>query len=325
MSDNPIMNIGDLAKPATALIEKIADAGYILYEPRHIKKVAEAKVEAAKIQAESEIEITDLRRRAVVRWIEEEARNQKNIEDITTKAVHQLDEDADPHNIDDDWIVKFFEKSRLVSNDTMQDLWTGVLAGEANCAGSYSPKALMTLADMDQKVAALFNTFCSLCIVSLKDIHAFVKSPSNFEIADARVPIIRGILIDGATLPSGRLDQNLDDFAQKSKSIYQRYGLGLNEFQLLLEHGLLQDDTYSHYSHFWYNDGLYIPMNPSATTLSKLEDVQPIKLSGFRLSFVGTELFHITKRDNSPEYLEDLLDFLQEYYEVKISRVSNPT
>ena len=67
MSDNPIMNIGDLAKPATALIEKIADAGYILYEPRHIKVVAKAKAEAAKIQAESEIEITDLHRRAARR------------------------------------------------------------------------------------------------------------------------------------------------------------------------------------------------------------------------------------------------------------------
>ena len=43
MSDNPIMNIGDLAKPATALIEKIADAGYILYEPRHIREIAKAK------------------------------------------------------------------------------------------------------------------------------------------------------------------------------------------------------------------------------------------------------------------------------------------
>ncbi len=224
MSDNPIMNIGDLAKPATALIEKIASAGYILYEPYHIKRVAKAKAEAAVIEAESQIKIanlhrveeetlyeknteaesqikiTNLHRRAMVRWVEEEARNQKNIEDITTKAINQLNEDADPHRIDNDWIVNFFEQSRLVSNDTMQDLWAGILAGEANCAGSYSPKALMTLADMDQKVAALFNRFCSLCIISLKDPHAFLKSPSNFEIQEARVPIIRGTLVDISTL-----------------------------------------------------------------------------------------------------------------------------
>ena len=325
MSDNPIMNIGDLAKPATALIEKIADAGYILYEPRHIREVAKAKADAAEIEAKSQIEITNLHRRAALRWIEEEARNQKNIEDITTKAVHQLDEDADPHDIDDDWIVNFFEKSRLVSNNTMQDLWAGILAGEANCTGSYSPKALMALADMDQKVATLFNTFCSLCLVCFEDPSEFMKSPSIFEIGEARVPIIRGTVIDKATLPGGRLDQNLDYFAQKSKSMYQRYSLGINEFQLLLEYGLVQDETYMPFPHFWYNDELYIPMSPSATTLSKLEDVQQIKVSGLRLSFVGKELFHITKRDNPPEYLEYLIDFLQEYYEVKIVKVSNPT
>ena len=72
MSDNPIMNIGDLAEPATALIEKLADAGYILYEPKHVKEVAKAKAEAAIIQAEAEIEITDMRKRAARRWIEEE-------------------------------------------------------------------------------------------------------------------------------------------------------------------------------------------------------------------------------------------------------------
>ena len=93
MSDNPIMNIGDLAKPATALIEKIADAGYILYEPRHIREVS--KADAAEIEAKSQIEITNLHRRAAFCWIEEEAQHQKNIEDTTTKTISQLDEDAE--------------------------------------------------------------------------------------------------------------------------------------------------------------------------------------------------------------------------------------
>ena len=135
MSDNPIMNIGDLAKPATALIEKLADAGYILYEPRHIRKVAKAKAEAAEIAAESQIKITDLHKRAAHRLLKEETQHQKNMEDTTTKAIPQLNEDANPHAIDDDWIAKFFDKCRLVSDDKMQDLWAGILAGEANCAG----------------------------------------------------------------------------------------------------------------------------------------------------------------------------------------------
>ena len=327
MSDNPLVNLEGLTKPVSdlgiALLEKIADAGYILYEPRHIRQVAKAKAKAAEIAAESQIKITDLHKRALHRWIEEEAQQQKNMEDIAIKAVPQLNEDANPHNIDNDWVAKFFDKSRLVTDDQMQDLWASILAGEANSAGSYSPKALTTLASMNQKVATLFNTFCSLCVVHLEDPNAFLKSPSNFKIRDTRVPIITGSITDAATL-QGRPNQGLDKSAQKSEAIYKKYGFGFDEFQLLLEHGLLQDETYSNYSHFWYNNEVYLPVNSSATSPFKTEDHQQITISGYRLSFVGRELFHISKRNNPPEYLKHLIDFLQEYYNVKIYRFPKP-
>lgn len=337
MSDNPLMNIGDLAEPVTALIQKIADATSMLYEPKHIVEVATAQAEAAKIQAESEIEvaklkaevakiqagsdieITDLHRRAAQRWIAEQGQQQASIENTIVKAIPQLNEDADPHAMHDDWIIKFFDKSRLITDDKVQDLWASILAGEANRAGSFSPKVLTTLADMDQKAVMLFNTFCSLCIVYLEDPNAFLKSPSNFKIREARVPIIRDSLTDIATLRR-RSDRDVDKLAQKSQSIYQKYGFGINEFELLSEHGLILDETFSNYSHFWYNDEIYIPLNPSAITPPKTEDCQQITISGFRLSSVGRELFHITKRDNLPEYLEHLIDFLEEYYNLKMYR-----
>ena len=39
--------------------------------------------------------------------------------------------------IEDDWIIKFFDKNRLVTDEDVQDLWASILAGEANSAGSY--------------------------------------------------------------------------------------------------------------------------------------------------------------------------------------------
>lgn len=337
MSDNPLAQITEgLTKPATVLIEKIADATGTLYEPKRIVEVAKAEAEAAKIQAESEIEIakskaevakiqadseietTDLQRRALQRWIVEQGQQQASIENTLIKAIPQLNEDADPHAVEDDWIIKFFDKCRLVTDDKVQDLWASILAGEANSAGSYSPKTLTTLADMNRRGLTLFNTFCSLCIVHLEDPKAFVKASSNFKIRDARVPIIRGSLTDVASLN----DMDMDKPAQKSESICQRYGFGIDEFQLLSEYGLLQDETLGNYSNFWYNNEIYILLNPSANSPFKKEDLQQITLSGFRLSSVGRELFHITKRDNLPEYFEHLIDFLQEYYNVKIHRFS---
>jgi len=40
-----LINLGDLSKPATVLIEKISAAVGALYEPRHIKRVAQAEAE----------------------------------------------------------------------------------------------------------------------------------------------------------------------------------------------------------------------------------------------------------------------------------------
>ena len=157
---NDLINLGNLTKPADTLVKKISNAVGVLFEPRQIIRVAEAKAEAAKIEAQSEIEITDLHRRAARRWIGEEAQRQRNMESITAKALPQLNENATPSSVEDDWIVNFFEKSRIVSDNEMQELWSRVLAGEANDPGTYSKRTVNFLSDLDKGEAALFTKFC---------------------------------------------------------------------------------------------------------------------------------------------------------------------
>lgn len=71
-----LVNLGDLAKPATILIEKISDAIGTIYEPTHITRVAKAHATAKIIEAESNIEIAVLQQRALQRFIAEETRKQ---------------------------------------------------------------------------------------------------------------------------------------------------------------------------------------------------------------------------------------------------------
>ena len=163
--------MGDLVKPIDTLIHKISDATGVLYEPRRIRHKAKAESEAAIISAkaeaaadiiktESEIEITDLHRRAAQRWIQEEAKRQKNMEDIIDKAEPHLNEEAKPNAMEDDWITNFFDKCRLISDSEMQSLWSRVLAGEANDPGSYSKRTVNLLSDLDKNDAELFTKLC---------------------------------------------------------------------------------------------------------------------------------------------------------------------
>lgn len=157
---SPILNLGDLTKPAVVLIEKISDAVGCLYEPTKTKRIAVAEAEAAMIKAESDIQITDLERRAARRWLKEEAIHQRNMEAQTAKAIPLLNDDANPDAMEDDWIANFFAKSRVVSDSEVQELWARLLAGEANSPGSFSRRTVNLLSDLDKDDA---ETFAKLC------------------------------------------------------------------------------------------------------------------------------------------------------------------
>ena len=85
---------GELTKPATLLVEKVAAALGIIFEPTIIKRNAKAEAEVEKIKAVTKLEITALEQRALSRMVQQEARKQKNIEEITTAAIKSLPSDA---------------------------------------------------------------------------------------------------------------------------------------------------------------------------------------------------------------------------------------
>ena len=153
-----------LTKPATVLVERVSDAVGGIAKPWQIQRVAEAKAKSearnALILAQSEIDVTDLQRRAAMRWIEEETKNQVNIESITGQALPLVNDDAEPERIEDDFLRNFFDKCRIVSDEQMQDIWARILAGEANNPGTFSRKTINILGDMDKKDAELFGQLC---------------------------------------------------------------------------------------------------------------------------------------------------------------------
>jgi hypothetical protein len=66
---------GELSKPATMLVEKISDAIGGIFKPYQIIRVVKAEAQADRVRAvraESQIEISDLQRRAFHRFLEEE-------------------------------------------------------------------------------------------------------------------------------------------------------------------------------------------------------------------------------------------------------------
>lgn len=160
-NSNSIINLGDLAKPATVLLEKISNALGGVFKPYQMVRVAKAEAKVKRIQAEAGIQVSELHERALCRFLEEEAKKQSNMEEITRQAIPQLADDAKPEEVDEDWIANFFDKCRITSDAEMQTLWSRVLAGEANEPGSFSKRTVNFLMSLDKTEAELFTKLCT--------------------------------------------------------------------------------------------------------------------------------------------------------------------
>lgn len=117
------------------------------------------------ITATRELEIDEMQRRALMRLAREEASNQENMEAILDKAVNLVGDDASPENIDSDWIRRFFDRSRLISDEAVQDVWAKLLAGEADSPGTYSKRAIDVLDSLDSKDIHTFSRLCSFAVI----------------------------------------------------------------------------------------------------------------------------------------------------------------
>ena len=155
-----LINLGDLSKPANTLIEKISDAIGGLYKPFQIRRVAQAEADADKIRTVTNIEITELQHRAMSRLFAEEAKKQNNIEAITVKALPDINPEARPEDVENDWIANFFDKCRLISDEEMQSLWARILAGEASSPGKFSKRTVNLVGSLDKSDATLFSKLC---------------------------------------------------------------------------------------------------------------------------------------------------------------------
>jgi uncharacterized repeat protein (TIGR03899 family) len=154
------INIKEDSKSFQQFIDKISSAFGGSFKPYQMVRIAKAEAKVNLIKAKNKIKVAGIENRAVERFIDEEVKKQQNIENIIKKASQTLDENSNPENMDDDWITNFFDKSRIIADEEMQQIWAKVLSGEANSPGSFSKRTVNLLNDLDKKDAELLQALC---------------------------------------------------------------------------------------------------------------------------------------------------------------------
>lgn len=103
---------------------------------------------------------------AAVSIIEKEARRLKTRKRIVEKAasIKSDDENISDEKPTDDWMARFFSTVEDITEDTMQNLWAQILAGEVKRPHSFSLRTLDVLRNMTKEDAELYvkviNSYC---------------------------------------------------------------------------------------------------------------------------------------------------------------------
>ena len=172
MEIKDIFGLAELAnsKAAVLLIEKISNALGTVFLP--IKALLERR--SVRIKTTSDIEMNDLVRRARHADEVEEIRHQRNKEQIISEACSALNPDANPQDMDNDWIENFFNRCKIVSPPEMQRIWGLILAGEANSPGSFSKYTVNLLQNIGKVEAMLFESLCQVSCYIDDELTPFV-------------------------------------------------------------------------------------------------------------------------------------------------------
>ncbi len=88
----------------------------------------------------------------------QEQKRQSNIRTVVGMAADELnDKQIEDHDVDHDWVARFFSDVQDVTSEHMQRIWARILAGEVETSGRTSLHTLSILKNMTQRDAKLFE------------------------------------------------------------------------------------------------------------------------------------------------------------------------
>jgi uncharacterized repeat protein (TIGR03899 family) len=208
-------------------------------------------------------------------------RKQQNLEVIIQKSLAYCSSTEVTDKADPDWFIIFTQLAEDVSNQTMQNLWAKILAGEISQPGSFSTKTLKTFRAMNITDAKLLAKACSL---SVSD-----KTKKNIRI------------ISGAY----QTPNLLNFFSKNRENTIQLSQFSLSYADLLIladNHLVFIQETES--SPMNKNENFNFNFNNAPLTVTAKKTSCVLKF--YKFTPIGSELAYLISDDGDDDYLQHL-------------------
>lgn len=124
------------------------------------------------------IETQELYTRTCSRLLHQEMKKQENIENIINSAKDILEKEQEStissEDVNEDWLMRFFNSVQDISDEKMQLLWGRILAGEVKRPSSFSLRSLDAMTKMSKDEAQLFEKLSSY-IINFRGTYAILN------------------------------------------------------------------------------------------------------------------------------------------------------
>jgi hypothetical protein len=163
-----ISDLAGMGKAVDKFLSLVEATVGTLYRPRAIRKEGQAQIEfeankvVALARAENEVRLiraegdANLAERAIARLRSQEIFKQSNIEAIVDKTIPKIENQEIKEDIDKDWLHYFFDSCSGISNESVQELWSKVLAQKITSSAEFSKKLIDCLRWLDERWAKQF-------------------------------------------------------------------------------------------------------------------------------------------------------------------------
>jgi len=245
-------------------------------------------LEASLLPSEKQMPIEE---RSIKRSRLESHRKQQNIEAIMEKTYAFCSSKTIDKRTDLDWFNRFIHLAEDISNNTMQDLWAKILAGELSKPGTFSLKALKVFRDMSIVDAKLLAKACSLAV------------------KDSTRKNIR--LLSGSCQPLSLLNF----FNKQRQQFFNLSNFGLNYADLLSladNHLIFFQESESTFA----NEGQTANFTYNGQPLKLASKKPKTSLQFYKFTPIGAELAQLIGDKSNDDFFTHLKEMLNHHFEI---------
>ena len=219
---------------------------------------------------------------------------------IIAYAAEDIKDDA-RMDVDDDWLMYFFEYAKNISSEKVQKIWSRILAEQLNGDSNISRKLIHTLSLLDSDTALAFGKLCNITI--------YIKTQLYGAHIGGYIPSYIPIVVD---LPD--LIEYVDlNTANKLYISYNEYLVSGKEIQMLEDLGLIERNANGDIEYDSYDNEVIIFYNKKKYSIESLNIdssglIKKINLGYIKYTSYGEELYKLLKPSYYYLYLDKILD-----------------